>query len=119
MLDLAPGLPSQEDLIELQLGEDDQILRVHALQKSDHQTLHNTVMTHMEQMYKTYSSLGSERYLTDRGPDQATPAQDHIAEIKHPVTTIQDLLSGHKLPERAPAHLQTLMLGVIHRYAPF
>ena len=74
MFDLAPGLPSQEDLIELQLGEDDQILRVHALQKSDHQTLHNTVMTHMEQMYKTYSSLGSERYFTDRGPDQATPA---------------------------------------------
>ena len=68
MFDLGPGMPSQEDLIEMQLGEDDQILRVHALQKSElhQQSLHNTVMTHMEEMYKTYSTIGSERYLSER-----------------------------------------------------
>ena len=68
-------------------------------------------------MYKTYSSIGSERLLSDENDETLVKKNDPSAQPQALLNAEDELIQQFK--NQIPIHLRTLMLGVVYRFAPF
>lgn len=92
-----------ENIIKMEEYEVDQIMRVHSIQRSEVQN----PVTQLDEMYKYYSTIGTDCMVTGESTEKKQhQIQEDTAQLDREMIT-------------TPLHLQTLMLGVIHRFAPF